>query len=252
MKLYQHFIFIVALLFVSNQAIGNNTIYEEANKLYDEKKYNEAAQKYQSLIDEGKIADDVYYNLGNAHYKGGNLAAAILNYERALKINPDHEDAAFNLKIANAKTIDKVETLPSLFIENTWQSFVVSNTIKTWSNLSLWLFFFGAVMIIAYLFFSSIILKKIGFYSGGILFVAALFAWLMAYAHQQHLQNNSEAIVFASVSTVLSEPNETSNKLFTIHEGLKVSLLEEKEEWAKIKIQNGNVGWVKAEDLEEL
>ena len=74
----------------------------------------------------------------------------------------------------------------------------------------------------------------------------------MAHQHSSLLKSKSDAIVFANILSVMSEPNEKSNKLFTIHEGLKVNLLDEKNGWSKIKIQNGNIGWVKSEEIKEI
>ncbi len=113
--------FLISLL--SFSTVMANDSFKLANKLYDEKKYEEAIEQYELLIEEGNVAADVYYNLGNAYFKNNEIAPSILNYERALKLDPNNEDAAFNLKIANTKTIDKVEALPSLFYENALANF---------------------------------------------------------------------------------------------------------------------------------
>lgn len=244
------FYFLICLLNFST--VMANDSFKLANKLYDEQKYEEAIEQYELLIKEGKIATDVYYNLGNAYFKNNEIAAAILNYERALKLNPNNEDAAFNLKIANSKTIDKVEALPSLFIENAWQTFVTSKSVDGWATLSIISIFIALLFFIGYLFLSQIVIKKIGFYGGALLIIVSLFTWFMAHQHSSLLKSKSDAIVFANILSVMSEPNEKSKKLFTIHEGLKVNLLDEKNKWSKIKIQNGNVGWVKSEDIEEI
>lgn len=244
------FYFLICLLNFST--VMANDSFKLANKLYDEQKYEEAIEQYELLIKEGKTAADVYYNLGNAYFKNHEIAPAILNYERALKLDPSNEDAAFNLKIANNKTIDKVEALPSLFIENAWQTFVTSKSVDGWATLSIISIFIALLFFIGYLFLSQIVIKKIGFYGGALLVLVSLFTWFMAHQHSSLLKSNSDAIVFANISSVMSEPNEKSNKLFTIHEGLKVNLLDEKNGWSKIKIQNGNIGWVKSEEIEEI
>ena len=242
--------FLISLL--SFSTVMANDSFKLANKLYDEKKYEEAIEQYESLIEEGKIAADIYYNLGNAYFKNNEIAPSILYYERALKLDPSNEDAAFNLKIANTKTIDKVETLPSLFIENAWQTFITSRSVDGWATLSIISIFVALFFFIGYLFLRQVVIKKIGFYGGVLIVVVSLFTWFMAHQHNSLLKSKSDAIVFANISSVMSEPNEKSNKLFTIHEGLKVNLLDEKNGWSKIKIQNGNIGWVKSGEIKEI
>lgn len=244
-------LYIFICLFSFSPLVANES-FELANKLYDEKKYDEAIEQYELLIEEGNVAADVYYNLGNAYFKNEEIAPAILNYERALKANPSNEDAAFNLQIANSKTIDKVETLPSLFIENAWQTFITSKSVDGWAMLSVYSIFVALLFFIGYLFMRQLVIKKIGFYGGVLILIVSLFTWFMAHQHNLLLKSKSDAIVLANISAVMSEPNEKSNKLFTMHEGLKVNLLDEKNGWSKIKIQNGNIGWVKSEEIKEI
>ncbi|MDT8413428.1 MAG: tetratricopeptide repeat protein [Vicingaceae bacterium] len=244
------FYFLICLLNFST--VMANDSFKLANKLYDDQKYEEAIEQYELLIKDGKIATDVYYNLGNAYFKNDEIAPAILNYERALKFDPSNEDAAFNLKIANSKTIDKVEALPSLFIENAWQTFVTSKSVDGWAMLSIISIFVALLFFVGYLFSPQVVIKKIGFYGGVLIVVVSLFTWLMAHQHSSLLKNKTDAIVFVNISSVMSEPNEKSNKLFSMHEGLKVNLLDKKNGWSKIKIQNGNVGWVKSEEIKEI
>ena len=60
------------------------------------------------------------------------------------------------------------------------------------------------------------------------------------------------AIVFADESSVKAEPNARSQEAFALHEGTKVNVLEELNDWKKIKIADGSIGWIPAEDIKEL
>ena len=78
-----------ALLFIQTYVhAGNIETYHEANIAYQQKEYEKAIELYQSLIKQGHLAPELYYNLANAFYKHGNIPDAILNYERSLKMNP--------------------------------------------------------------------------------------------------------------------------------------------------------------------
>mgnify|MGYP000633717547 CR=1 FL=1 len=90
----------------------------------------------------------------------------------------------------------------------------------------------------------AIFIKKISFYSGSFFLALTLFCWLMAVQRNKINLAANEAIIFEQTITIQSEPNATAEKLFTLHEGTKVTLLEKVNTWSKIKLPNGNVGWV--------
>lgn len=240
------------MLIITATVIKAEPAFNKANEFYAEGKYEEAVKEYEKLITEKKISTDLYYNLGNAYYKLDEIPEAILNYERALKLKPDNEDALYNLAMANKKTVDKIERLPELFIGNTWRNLVSSRTVNNWAMYAIGLIFISLLFFVGYLFLSQTFIKKINFYAGVFFFLTALFSWLMASQHQSMNNNSSEAIVFSPSVTIQSEPNPNAENLFTLHEGTKVSLLEEDGEWSKIKLPNGNVGWISSEALKSI
>lgn len=240
------------LLFTFHLKAEAYASFDQANKLYADGKYEEAISQYEEVLANDELHTDIYYNLGNAYYKIDNIPAAILNYERALKLKPDNEDAIFNLAMANKKTVDKIESLPELFIGSTWRSLVTSRTVNGWATYCISLIFLALIFFVGYLLLQQAFIKKINFYAGVFFFLASLFSWLMASQHQGIIDESSEAIIFASTITVQSEPNENAEKLFTLHEGTKVNLLEENSEWSKIKLPNGNVGWIQSESLKAI
>ena len=97
----------------------------EGDSAYMRNDYISAIQIYEALLGKGEAAD-VYYNLGNSYYKAGDIAKAILNYERALLLQPGNSDIRANLEIARSKTIDKVEAVPEIFFVSWINSLVNS------------------------------------------------------------------------------------------------------------------------------
>ena len=81
--------------------------FDNANAAYLAGDYTLSARKYEDLVAEGTRDSAVFYNLGNAYYRQGALGLAIANYERALRINPSHEQAKDNLARAVAATKTK-------------------------------------------------------------------------------------------------------------------------------------------------
>ena len=105
-------------------AVQENSVTKaEGDSAYVKNDYASAIQIYEALLKEGEAAE-VYYNLGNSYYKAGDIAKAILNYERALLIQPGNADIRANLEIARAKTIDKVIPVPEVFFVSWTKSLI--------------------------------------------------------------------------------------------------------------------------------
>ena len=81
---------------------------KEAETAYVSEDYAKAIELYEDVLLNYGDSYEVYYNLGNAYYKTGKIAPAILNYERALLINPGDGDIRFNLEMARLKAVDKI------------------------------------------------------------------------------------------------------------------------------------------------
>lgn len=250
----QSFIILLFLVITSSAFATSyadpNIKFKEANTLYADGKYIEAVEIYNQLIKDDYLSPEIYYNLGNAHFKLNEIPSAILNFERALKLKPDYEDAIFNLKQANFRTIDKIDRLPELFIGNAYRSLVTSKTAGTWAYFTVGLSAVALLLFISYLLSSGVLIKKTGFYGGLLFLLMGLFCWFMASENQNLVNQQAEAIIFTETVIIKSEPNANSQKLFTLHEGTKVNVLASQKDWVKIKLPNGNVGWLGAKDLE--
>ena len=96
---------------------------KEAEVAYTKEDYAKAIELYEGILKSNGESAAVYYNLGNAYYKAGKIAPAILNYERCLLLDPGDSDARFNLQMARQKTIDKIEPL----VISSW-----SNGLRAW------------------------------------------------------------------------------------------------------------------------
>ena len=92
-------------------------LFAEGNTFYKEGDYNRAIGLYLAIEEQGYQSDDLFFNLGNSYYKLNKVAPSIYYYEKALKINPRHEDVLFNLSFAKRMTIDVIEELPKSFLQ---------------------------------------------------------------------------------------------------------------------------------------
>lgn len=233
-------------------AKGAQNLLNKANEAYGKGQFDEASKAYQQLIAEGYQSSALYYNLGNAHYRLNEIPDAILNYEKAYKLAPGDEDIQVNLRFANQKITDKIEAVPEFFLVKWWRGLVMSISLQAWSVLAAVLFFLGFLLLIVYLFSKITIIKKSTFYAGLVLLLMALFSLLVASWQDSYLNNNQHAIVFNGTVNVKSAPGGQQKTLFVIHEGTKVKIAQREDNWVRIVLPNGNIGWMEAAALREI
>lgn len=217
---------------------------------YIKEDYATAAQIYEGLLSDGESAD-VYYNLGNSYYKLGEIAKSILNYERALLLQPGNGDIRANLEVARAKAIDKVELVPEIFFISWIKSLINIMSVDAWAWWGIVSFLFFIVALYFFIFSKQVVLKKIGFTASIVLLMITVCANIFASEQKEHLVNRTSAIVMNPSVTVRSTPSESGTSLFILHEGRKVSIKDKSmREWTEISLEDGKVGWVPASSIE--
>ncbi len=248
------FLGIIYFNFIAVQcfAIDAKTEYQKANNLYQKNSFDSATKIYEKLISEEYFSTEVYFNLGNCYYKTNKTAKAILNYERALKLKPNDEDILFNLKVAQLKVVDKIETVPEIFYVRWTKNVALMFSLDGWGKvitICIWLTFLFASF---YAVSQSSTLKKASLLLAFTFLLFTSATWFLAKQNFEATKINKSAIIMSESVYVKSSPGENNTDLFLLHEGTKAAILDEFENWQKIKIANGSVGWVKKTDLEEI
>nr|NQU90766.1 tetratricopeptide repeat protein [Bacteroidota bacterium] len=243
------------LFFISCLAFAddNQILIREANKEYNEGLYGQAIELYEKAMENGYESFELYYNLGNAYFKLNNLASAILFFEKAKKLNPNDEDINFNLKIANSRIVDKIETVPELFYVRWWNSMIYALNVDEWAWVNILSFSLALVLILVFLLSQSIWLKKTSFWLGILILLFSISSYLLSSQKYNSFLKNHEAIVFTPTVTVKSSPSKTGIDLFVIHEGTKLQITDQVgDNWYEVKIANGSVGWIPATDIRKI
>lgn len=226
--------------------------FNRGNELYRAGTYQEAIKEYDSIIKQGYISAEVYFNLGNAYYRMENLAQAILAYERAARLRPRDQDIQHNLKLLNLKTIDRIEPVPELFLVQ-WMRSVSSlaspETVRTFFIVS-WILLFGSLAA-TYLFVRRGVLRALRI-ALIVSFIFVILSGLMLGIQSFQNRGPDQAIVTAQTVTAKSSPDEKSVDAFVIHEGLKVKLTDSVGDWVKITLADGKVGWIPAGGCERI
>jgi len=139
--------FLIAILVTSVSQGADESVFAIANKAYSENRFQDAADGYQSLLNSGHWNASLFYDLGNARFRLGDFGQAILNYERALALDPRHPEAEANLHLAR----DEARALEMR--RDTLERYISMATVKQYSiaaAIGFWL----AIFVIAQLFLS--------------------------------------------------------------------------------------------------
>jgi tetratricopeptide (TPR) repeat protein len=247
---------LIAILFIlisfACSAGDHKAIFDSANSAYASGKYENAIKMYESVLQDGMESSVLYFNLGNAYYKTNNIGKAILNYERAKKLDPNDEDVLTNLKLANQKIEDKIESAPQLFLSQWENGIIDAMSEKQWSITLIIIITIALGLLAVYLFSSHKGFRQLGFFGGAFLAVISVLIFFMAKSKYNSTINSASAIIDDASVTVTASPSEKGTRLFILHEGTKVNILEMEADWSEIRIANGNVGWIKTSALEKI
>lgn len=247
---------ILVIAFVLFSVIGftqtPDSLFTKANELYKNAEYEKAIEQYH-LIEELQVqSDDLYFNLGNSYYKLNQVAPSIYYYEKALKLNPSNVDAQTNLAFAKRMTIDAIEELPKTIFQKFSESVIYKLTYNSWAILAITLSFLGALLFLLY-HFSYSSRKKLFYFNTSILSAFLLtISVVFAFKAYDYEVNTVEAIIFKQTTEIRNAPTLNSETVFQLHEGTKVEVLDAIDDWKKIKLVDGKIGWIIAENLREI
>ncbi|HMA61573.1 MAG TPA: tetratricopeptide repeat protein [bacterium] len=225
------------------------SLFNQANKLYDQKKYEQAIDNYQKILDQGYESGNLYYNLGNAFYKTGQIGNAILYYEKARSLLPDNENIEFNLRLARLKIQDKIDRPPEFVLFKWGREFIDNLSSNSWA-LILSMSLFLVALAFAFLYLSS--RAKLRSIFKPVLFLAMIVAVLSIYPlYYQHTRETSgdKGIILSEKVNTIAAPQKGSTTLFIIHEGTKVQILDRDGQWVKIELLDGKQGWIHSDSL---
>lgn len=256
--------YIIALIAVVMFAIPAvaSELTAEADSAYREGRFNDAAQIYAAAIDSTGPSADLYYNLGNSMYRQGSIGHAVLNYERALRIDPTHSQAATNLEFVNSKIPDRpgergtllshaIDSLISIAVPNAW----------AWIAFALFLITLGAVAL--YCFSTRVALRKIGFFGAIVMFFVTCVGIFIA-VEAASAASADDVVVITAPTTILSSsprvPANPSEEVMLLHEGTKLRVLdsvnrgtdESPDLWLDVEVDNERRAWVQAQDVERI
>ena len=214
----------------------------QTNQAYLEGRYEEAAGGYEALLAKGHLNGHVFFNLGNAYVRLGELGRAILNYRKASLLLPRDGDLKANLQYARSLTKDRIEEVTPSF----------------WHTLAFWYFGMNLrELLIAFVFLNAVLWGsallhlyrqrewvKWSFWLSLLLSLVVGVSAVMKYLESFQ---NPGAVVLEEESPVRAGFSRNDTTLFVLHEGTEFKILDEEKGWWKIELGDEKKGWLPAQ-----
>jgi tetratricopeptide (TPR) repeat protein len=214
--------------------------FDAANKLYEQGKFPEAAAAYQQMIQSGKASSAIYFNLGNAFFKSGQLGRAIAAYRNAEKIAPRDPDVRANLQFVRGKVQS-----PTLSISG-WERWLDILTINEWALLA-------AAALWIWLALLAVIQFRPGWKQSlrPLLWCGGLATLVLGGCVGAAWSGNSTqtAIVVVQDAATHNGPLDEAPTGPTVHDGAELSVLDTKNDWLQVRVDSQRVGWLKRDQV---
>ncbi len=243
---------IILTIILFNSGFAQSSVEElmkKANQFYVNGQFEEAIRTYEELTQQGYEGTSLFYNLGNAYYRIGKIGYAIMYYEKAAKLSPDDEDVKHNLQLAQMNVKDKIEALPSFFLFRIWESILSGLSADGWTMMSYALFLLFLFALGFYFFAKNIAQQKAAFYSFVVLLIFFLISASLLIVKLNQESKLKYGIVLNTSLTAKTSPDPQGKDAFVIHEGLKVKVEDKVDKWIKIRLEDGQIGWVEKESI---
>ncbi|GAA0872653.1 tetratricopeptide repeat protein [Gangjinia marincola] len=241
------FILITSILYSQDQT--SQKLFDLGNQFYAEGKYQEAAKSYQSILNEGLTSAELHYNLANTYHKLNELPESIYHYEKALQLDPSNKDIQNNLAFVKKATLDVIDDVPQIGITRFINQIAHSFSADGWAWLAVLFSFLGVTGFILYYQSTYEGKKRMFFILSMLFFLFGIFSLVFAFRTSRLNALEKYAIIFAEEVEVQNEPNRRGDQLFILHEGTKVKVLEDFDNWIQIELADGRKGWLLSDTL---
>ena len=228
-----------------------DSLWNTANQAYAEGRWSDAVNGYEMISGMGLESAALYCNTGDAYFKDGNPAKAILYYERALKLDPSYSDARFNLALLNNGIKDRIDAVPEFVLKTWFRNFSYIMDSDGWAVCFIVFLALTLAMALMFILSPSVGGRRAGFFVGIVMLLVAILSLTFSVWQKNDAMRADKAIIMRPVTSVKSSPSaEASTDLFILHEGTKVKILDGVGSWKNIELADGRQGWIPSADLE--
>ncbi len=232
------------------ESVPSAAVWTKAIDFYKQKQYDSAALYFEELAAQKPLNAEVYYNLGNTYYRENKIARAILNFERAIAIDPDYKEAKDNLAVAQTRIPNFIQPANDIFFVKWWKSVTHRNNATIWAVSALSAFTLS-IMLMAFRRFSKTIGRNIPAQLIGGSLVFCCFFLILGVVASRNAQQNNAAIVMVNDAALMT--SELKGKPITLTpEGTKVTIREQKGLWIEVSLPDGRAGWLQQGEVEKI
>lgn len=236
----------MAVHFQSNAAANDAALWSNANQLYKQKKYDSAAKVYGLLLKDNNANAELHYNTGNAYYKMNRIGLAVLHYEKAAHLDPSNDAINDNLLLARSKVQDNMQADPIFFVA-WWKALNHAVSANAWAIIAFAVF----LILLSLIYFSRV--KKDNFPHAGrwiaLSAVSFLLCAAMTWIAYHDFSHPDKAVVTTTNAVFLQTPQSNGKVIGSLPEGLVLEILENKDGYLHVQLQNGKSGWIAASEV---
>ncbi|WP_029033052.1 SH3 domain-containing protein [Salinimicrobium terrae] len=245
-------IFLLALCFSFTGIAQNSQLFETANEAYAAGNYDRAIEQYEQILAGGETSAAVHYNLGNSYYKLNRVAPSIYHYEKALQLKPGDEDVRNNLEFAKNMAIDAIGEEERTGFRGIFDTSTAAFSASGWGWVAIFCMLTFVVFFLVYYFSRKTMVKRLLFIGAMFFVVMAISSAIIAATKQNFQQERDYAIIFSEEVEVKNEPSPRAEEALLLHEGAKVKIVEDFQDWVEIELPNGSRGWMPKEGIKRL
>lgn len=247
------FLSILCLAQMGNlRAADAQKVFAEANQAYQEGNYRLAADGYESILKSGNVfSKELFFNLGNAYFRLNQIGLSLLNYERALRLDPSDVDIQQNLVIARTRVSDDIEPVTTVFFIRWWHNLRGLFPADSWATFGLFFLWLGAIGFAFWLLDNQRHRKKYGFITGLTAVPLSIFLFILAETAAS-VMRTPFGIVINHETALKNAPDPNATTVNNLHEGLKIEILDIIGTMTKVKLPNGEDGWLPTSDVEKI
>lgn len=260
---------IVLLAMLMPTVVMGNDRIASADSAYMAKDYDRAVSIYRSVMDDEGYSAPLLFNLGNAYYQMSDYGRAMVCYLHAHRLDPRNAEINANITYIRSKVQDankaeqrgkrlKVTADEPSFFQSVHTAVAKDVSSNVWAVLGAvsFILFIGCAAL--YIFTRGVILRKIGFFGGMIMFLLSLMFELFAFMGARAFNSRGDGVVTAFKTTLLTEPGKEAEneKGGVLTKGTEVQIVSEETDaegnvtWYKVRLNSDYIGWVQRDQIE--